>query len=326
MVIRTFTIYEVPNSYVSTGAAPTISGMFTMTVADDDGFLNATAGADSGTAQGITFNGGAVDSYNFYYNDNISIAGNTATVKTFQLTLNGTTRSFVMSDNASTIPGANVGEGFSLNSYSNYTALSYSSLPCFVRGTRITTPQGDRLIEGLKAGDLVNTLDQGAQPIRWIGCSALTLRDLMAQPHMRPIKIKADSFGAGLPLRDLCVSPQHRCLVSGWDVALHFGMEQMLAPAKSLVGRAGVTEDQALEGVEYFHIMFDRHQIIFSEGLATESFLVGDIIRDTMDQAQLDEILALFPELAAGQVAKMATPVRPVLRSFEVATIDKLVA
>jgi len=326
VVIRTFTIYEVPNSYVSFGGNPTISGMFTMSVSDDDGFLDATAGADSGTAQGITVDGGAIDSFRFYYDDNISIGGNTETIKTFQLTINGTTRSFVMNDDASTIPGAGVGVGLSLNSYGNYTALDYTSLPCFVRGTRINTPQGDRPIEGLKVGDLVNTLDHGAQPIRWIGSSALTLRELLARPHMRPILIGADSFGAGLPARDLRVSPQHRCLLRGWQVELQFGTDQMLAPAKSLVGRAGVIEDKGSEGVEYFHIMFDSHQIIFSEGLPTESFLVGDTIRDGMDQAQLDEILELFPELATGQDAKVSTPARPVLRSFEVAAIDELVA
>jgi Hint domain-containing protein len=326
VVTRTFTIYEVPNSYVSNGGNPTISATFTMTVTDDDGFLDATAGADSGTAQGITVDGGGIDSFEFFYDDNISIAGNTETIKTFQLTINGTTRSFVMNDNASTIPGAGVGVGFSLNSYGNYTALDYNNLPCFVRGTRIDTPDGQKLIETLRLGDLVNTLDHGPQPIRWIGSSALTMRDLLAMPHMRPVRIGANSFGVGLPSRDLLVSPQHRCLLGGWQVELHFGMEQMLAPAKSLLGRKGVSRAQNIEGVEYFHLMFDSHEIVFSEGLPTESFLVGDTIRDNMDQAQLAEILALFPELALGQDAKTSTPARPVLRSFEVAAIDELVA
>jgi Hint domain-containing protein len=326
VVTRTFTIYEVPNSYVSTGGNTTISGSFTMTVNDDDGFLDATAGADSGTAQDITVDGGAIDSFRFYYDDNITIAGNTETIKTFQLTINGTTRSFVMNDDGSTIAGAGAGVGFSLNTYANYTALDYTDLPCFVRGTRIRTDKGQRSIETLKVGDLVGTLDHGLQPIRWIGSSALSMRDLLAQPQMRPIRIEADAFGQGLPSRELRVSPQHRCMLSGWEVELHFGMAQMLAPAKSLVGRNGVSKEQGFDGVEYFHIMFDSHEIIFSEGLPTESFLVGDTIRDNMDQAQLDEILALFPELAMDQSSKVCTPVRPILRSFEVAAIDELVA
>ncbi|MBL9056263.1 MAG: Hint domain-containing protein, partial [Rhodobacteraceae bacterium] len=40
---------------------------------------------------------------------------------------------------------------------------------CFLRGTRITTPDGPRAIEDLAEGDLVTTLDHGPQPIRWIG-------------------------------------------------------------------------------------------------------------------------------------------------------------
>ena len=45
---------------------------------------------------------------------------------------------------------------------------------CFARGTRIETQDGIVLIEDLKVGDLVRTLDHGAQPIRWIGSTTTT--------------------------------------------------------------------------------------------------------------------------------------------------------
>ena len=322
MPTRTFTIYEVPNSYVSTGTAPTISGTFTMTVTDDDTTLDATAAADTGTAQSITVNGGPIDSFHFFYNDNISIAGGTQTVKTFQLTIGGTTRSFVMNDTASTIPGAGTGVGFSLNSYAGYTPLTYSSLPCFTRGTRIRTPYGECPIEDIKVGALVLTEDDGYQPVRWIGSTALSERDLIARNEMRPIRIEKGALGDGMPHRNLRVSPQHRVLMGGWQVALHFGHDQVLAPAKSLTNRRGVAIDETCKSVEYFHMMFDRHHVVYSEGLATESFLVGDTIRDSTDQAQLHEMLTLLPDLAHESHGVATVPARPILKSYEAGLLD----
>ncbi len=326
MPTRTFTIYEVPNDYVATGNSPTISATFTMTVTDDDGSLEATEADDGGTSQVITVDGGGIDDYEFFYDDDITVGGGTETIKTFQLTIGGVTRSFVMNDDGDTIPGAGVGVSFTLNTYATYTPVDYTSLPCFVRGTLIGTADGDRPVEDLKVGDLIETMDQGLQPIRWIGNSPLSLRDLITRPNMRPVIIPASSFGKGYPQRDLHVSPQHRCLLGGWSVELNFGMEQALAPAKSMVGSKGIHVDTACTEVDYFHFMFDRHEVVFSEGLATESFLIGDTIREGMDQMQLQEILELFPELADMKHKKPIPPARPILRQFEVAVLEDLVA
>ncbi len=326
MPIRSFTIYQVSNSYVSSGGATTISATFTMTVKDDDGLMQGTAATDTGTPQIFTVNGAPVGGYQFYYNDTISIGGVTQTVKTFQLSINGTTNSFVMSDTGTSIPGAGTGTGFALKNYTGYTPLSYSSLPCFVRGTSIATEFGENRIESLKIGDMIVTKDHGLQAIRWIGSSCLTNRDLLAGPHLHPIKIPAGSFGSNLPKRDLWVSPQHRILLTGWEVEVNFGLSEVLAPAKSLVGTNGISVGRNVTGVDYFHIMFDRHEVIYSEGLASESFLVGDTIRDGMDKSQLAEILELFPELAAHDSTGKIRPARPVLRNFEARILEVLAA
>lgn len=328
MPTRSFTIYEVANSYVSAGTSPTISATFTLQVSDDDGFLNATAADDSGASQTLTFDGGSgtVSSYEFFYNDTVTIAGGSETIKTFQLTIDGVTRSFVMNDTGGTIPGAGVGVPFTLDVYGNYTPIDYNDLPCFTRGTLIQTENGYKAVENLKAGDLIHTADHGLQPIRWIGSSVVTLRDLLALPHLRPVVIPADCFGPARPARDLKVSPQHRIVLTGWQVELQFGTNEAFAPAKSLIGRRGIHTDTDCREVEYYHFMLDQHEVVLSEGLATESFLVGETIRDNMDLAQLEEILELFPELADYDQSKAAIPARPVLKRFEVAALDQLVA
>lgn len=326
MPTRTFTIYEVPNSYVSWGGSTTISSVHTFVITDDDGAMQATDALDTGTAQAIMIDGVPADSYQFYYNDTIIIGGASETVKTFQVVIGGVTHSYVMNDDGLTIPGAGAGVSFSLDTYSGYTAMNYADMPCFVRGTRIETTAGQRLIEDLQPGDMVRTADHGFQPVRWIGCNTLSLRDLIARPHLQPVRIPAHSFARDLPSRDLLVSPQHRIILKGWEIELNFGVDEAFAPAKALIGRKGIRVDRSLEAVEYFHLMFDRHEVIFSEDLATESFLVGDTIRDGMDQAQLKEILEIFPELIERANTKFTQPARPILRRFEISTLEDIAA
>jgi hypothetical protein len=322
----TITIYEVSNSYVTNGSNTSISGVFQLTITDGDLTLQSSEGSDSGSSQVMTMDGSAVQRYRFYYDDTISINGGTETVKTFQLRINGVMRSFIMNDSGPTIPSATVGTTFNLLGYTNYTNVNYSQLLCFVRGTRILTSKGNRPVENLRIGDLVETKDHGMQPIRWAGKASLSIRDLIAQPHLRPVLIPASSFARNVPARDLYVSPQHRVMLSGWQVELNFGTDEVIAPAASMVGKNGIRIDVDRREVEYFHIMFDRHEMILSEGLATESFLAGATTISGMDKALLDEILELFPELASGAATKAIEPARTILQRFEVNTLKELAA
>ena len=101
-----------------------------------------------------------------------------------------------------------------------------------------------------------------------------------------------------MPERDLVVSPQHRVLVSGALPELLFGENEVLVAAIHLVGRPGITRVEAAE-VTYLHLMFDRHEIVLSDGLWSESFQPGDRTLAGMDHAQRAEIEALFPGMDA---------------------------
>jgi hypothetical protein len=179
---------------------------------------------------------------------------------------------------------------------------------CFVAGTRLATAKGHRPIEKLQVGDLVETLDHGLQPIRWIGNMSVC-----AVGDLAPIRICA---GALQNRRDIFVSPQHRMLVSGWQVELLFGESQVLAAAKMLVnGRTIVAEPRAQ--VDYFHLMFDQHEIIFAEGAASESFHPGIEGFDALGEAARAEIIAQFPYLAANDFAAYGQSARRSLRAHE---------
>jgi hypothetical protein len=98
----------------------------------------------------------------------------------------------------------------------------------------------------------------------------------------------------------MMVSPQHRILFTGHRAEMLFGEHEVLVAATHLTGLSGVTRAMPQQ-VSYIHLMFDRHEIVRADGAWSESFQPGDMTLAGMDDAQRNELLALFPELAAGQ-------------------------
>ncbi|TWI31228.1 Hint domain-containing protein [Paracoccus sulfuroxidans] len=172
-------------------------------------------------------------------------------------------------------------------------------IPCFTRGTMMETAHGPLAIELLKAGDLVYTRDNGLQPIRWIGRRLLDHRDLSHNAHLRPIRIKTDALGQGLPSQDLLVSPQHRILLRSEIARQMFGADEVLIAAKQLLALDGFEWAADLVEVEYVHLLFDRHEIVIANGAETESLYTGPQALKSLGTAARDEIFAIFPELAA---------------------------
>ncbi len=186
--------------------------------------------------------------------------------------------------------------------------VQVTSVPCFVAGTRIRTPEGERRVEDLQPGDLVMTRDDGAQPVRWIGQRAVA-----AEGELAPVRIKPGAFGNH---RGLSVSPQHRILLRDSRAELLFGEREVLVAAKDLVNDQTVRRKPGGQ-VTYVHLMFDRHQLVFSEGLETESFLPGPQTTSILDQPVVDEICAIFPELDPLTGAGYGPTARPTLKRYE---------
>jgi len=163
-----------------------------------------------------------------------------------------------------------------------------TGIVCFARGTRILTANGERPIEELAVDDLVITLDHGAQPIRWIGSARVPAVGAMA-----PIVIEAGVLGNHSRLK---VSPQHRMLLSGWQAELLTGEEEVLVAAKMLVNDQTIRREEG-GMVEYFHMLFDSHEIVIAEGAPSESFHPGKQGWGTLAEEARAEILTLFPML-----------------------------
>lgn len=169
--------------------------------------------------------------------------------------------------------------------------------PCFVRGTLIETEHGPVAVEDMVPGMRVKTRDRGLQPVRWIGSRVLSHKMLAIAANMRPIRISAGALGRGMPQRDLLVSPQHRILVRSKIAHKMFGAPEVLVAAKQLLQIDGIDIVQNDNSVEYFHFLFDQHEIVLSEGAETESLYTGKEALKSIGQSAQEEIFALFPEL-----------------------------
>ncbi|MGB3313312.1 MAG: Hint domain-containing protein, partial [Albidovulum sp.] len=204
--------------------------------------------------------------------------------------------------------------GVSPDSVDSHGELNAMGIPCFTSGTRIATPDGEVAVEDLRIGDRVWTRDSGAQTIRWIGSKRVA-----AIGPLAPVLIPKGTLGN---TRDIKVSPQHRMLISGWQAELYYGETEVLVAAKHLIDGAVI---RAVPGgeVEYFHILFDRHEIVLADGAPSESFHPGDQGMATIDDAARAEIYMLFPELETEGPAFYGPAARRSLKAHEAALLRR---
>jgi len=191
-----------------------------------------------------------------------------------------------------------------------------SFVPCFTRGAQVSTVKGLIRIEDLRVGDRVMTRDNGLQDVRWIGHKALPASALDRDTRLRPIRIREGALGGGVPMADMVVSPNHRMLITGANLAMHFGEEEMLIAAKHLVGLPGIDVLPA-QDTTYVHVLCDRHQVLMVDGAWTESFQPGEYTMGAIGRDQADEVFALFPELRDPALNLQFNDARTALRGFE---------
>jgi Ca2+-binding RTX toxin-like protein len=189
-------------------------------------------------------------------------------------------------------------------------------IPCFTPGTLIATPKGERLVEELQVGDRIITRDNGIQEIAWLGHKPMSGAQLVQNPHLQPVLIKRGALGHGLPERDMMVSPNHRVLVSSDKTQLYFEENEVLAAAKHMVGAEGIHTVNVLR-TTYVHFMFERHEVVLSNGAWTESFQPGDYSLKGIGNSQRNEIFDLFPELSTKTGLENYQSARKALKKHE---------
>lgn len=185
---------------------------------------------------------------------------------------------------------------------------------CFARGTLIEAEHGPTAVEDLSPGDLVRTKDAGLQPLRWISSCRLNGSD--NDDPRTPIRIRADAMGELRPMQDLVVSRRFRFLVAKESCRALFGQDEMLSPVASFVDGDNITELFGRNDLDFFNLMLDAHQVIYANGLETESFHPGTYGIATMSTEMRHHLARMLPHIA-GDLTMFGPVARQRLRSFE---------
>ena len=173
---------------------------------------------------------------------------------------------------------------FSGADQSSFTADN-TGVVCFTSGTAIRTPRGDVLIDDLRVGDLVTTMDNGPQRIAWIGQRHVSHAELVENDRLHPVLIKRGVLGAE---RNLLVSRQHGMLQGQDRLGRAIHLSKTMPGVRVAKGKRKVT---------YVHLMLEAHQIIFAEGIPSESFYPSPMALEMLNTTSREEMLQVFPKL-----------------------------
>lgn len=144
-------------------------------------------------------------------------------------------------------------------------ALTTPEPICFVEGTSFNIFSGScKKIENLEIGEYVETVD-GFKPIKWVAKKFYPPSIVKQFPRVLPIRFKKDSLSKGVPSHDLFVSQKH---------ALIFNCKAI--PAEILINGLSIvqcTADEFIDGITYFHLEFEKCEIIKANGALSTSYV-----------------------------------------------------
>jgi len=159
-------------------------------------------------------------------------------------------------------------------------------------------------VENLSPGSLILSNDGSYKELRVSLRTSVTKAEINKNPKLKPVRISAGALGHGLPTRDLLVSRQHRMLGSSPIAKRMFGNRDVLISAIKLTSLPGIFVDDEAGATEYFHLVFDDHEVIWAEGAASESFYTGQEALATLSEEAREELFTLFPDLSTSGVTQ----------------------
>ena len=142
---------------------------------------------------------------------------------------------------------------------------------CLLKGTKISTPSGNRPVQKLQIGDEVHTLS-GPKAIKWIGYNKFTKEEGRPwQDSVMPIRVARFAIDDQSPHSDLYLSPLH-CVF----------FNRAFIPVKHLINGTSVAPDAPsdMSAIEYYHVDLGTHEVLYAEGALVESFFDGHSERE----------------------------------------------
>jgi hypothetical protein len=223
-------------------------------IAFDAGGTWVVAGDAAGLAGGEVIGG-------FAHGDEIILDGFAGTLEAYSGATGLTLANGAATETIDIIGSLTAAKFTIVDSGGNTEIFLESTAPCFCAGTRILTPRGDVAVETLRAGDVVITKDGEDAVIIWVGHRRVDVRRHPRPAAVRPVRFMAGALADGVPSRNLDVSPDHALFLEG-----------CLVPAKALVDGVNVRQLER-DCVTYYHVELDKHDVIFAEGVAVETYL-----------------------------------------------------
>jgi hypothetical protein len=168
---------------------------------------------------------------------------------------------------------------------------------CFLKGTLIWTPDGERRVEDLRINDRVVTSAGDAKPIQWVWRRRFEQSGQEWAEEIAPVRVARSALGPNTPHRDLYLSRCHCLYIDG-----------VLIPAVDLINGSTIArvDDIHLKEIEYFHIKLERHSVIYAEGAACETLQAITAVNS--DEIEFEQYRRLY-----GEPVLPDEPVAPIL-------------
>jgi hypothetical protein len=145
--------------------------------------------------------------------------------------------------------------------------IGATGIPCFVAGTRIMTPDGEKLVEDLRSGDIVLSADGRKLP-----ATVYSTKIAKTTNQTAPYLIKAGTFGS-TPNRDLYVSGKHAIQSAKgiWQIP------EFSSSAKQVIIGSPV---------EYYHIELPNY--------FTDNIVANGIVAESLANNQIDRTKSIY--------------------------------
>ncbi len=321
-----FTVFEVDSSYYFDDAQSLILDRNNVQITDSpDTYLHRSQAEDDGNDQTLAFAGEpTVDNYTIEYLDYATVNGAGMEYELYAMQViftDGSVKYYVLSKDDNFNP--EIGDDLAVSTFSTFSMTDYGDLGsavCFAKGTSILTDKGEQPVENLRQGDLVQTMDNALSEILWIGRKTIPFFELFKAETLRPVRIAAGVLHNHTPI---WLSQQHRVMCDHRAFPHPKQQGQFFAKAKHLAMHCPELAqiDFDVREVSYYHLLLSRHEVIFANGLASESLSPGPCALrgiSRKDRRELETIISAPADRTKSRQCTRYSQARPTLKSHEV--------
>jgi hypothetical protein len=130
------------------------------------------------------------------------------------------------------------------------------NLPCFFKGAKILTPNGEINIEDLRNNDYILNKDNEIKKIKMVGHITTMFKGDKTIPYI----IEKNTFGLNKPHSDLYISPQHAILLNN-----------KMIMTMDIKDYSTIYRKDIMYPYTYYSILLDKYDTLIVNGIVAES-------------------------------------------------------